>query len=187
MPAPGYELYFIAIIPPSPLREEAQGLKEYFKDHYNSKASLNSPPHITLHMPFQWKAKKEGELIQELTSFAQTQPPVSIALRNFHWFEPRVVYIQVEENTALLTMQQALTRFCKVNLNLFNAQYRDLPYHPHLTLAFRDLKKDAFYRAQEEFKGKTFQAVFIATEITLLKHDGEHWKEFRQLSFRSKS
>ncbi len=38
-----YRLYFLAIVPPSPLYEEALALKHHFKDHYNSKASLNSP------------------------------------------------------------------------------------------------------------------------------------------------
>ena len=46
------KLYFIAIVPPSPIYEEAFEQKVYFKTKYNSKASLNSPPHITLHMPF---------------------------------------------------------------------------------------------------------------------------------------
>ena len=56
-------LYFLAIIPPSPLYEEALELKNYFKENYQSKASLNSPPHITLHMPFQWKQEKEEDLV----------------------------------------------------------------------------------------------------------------------------
>lgn len=48
-------LYFIALVLPSPLYEEVTRLKEYFRDRYNSKAALRSPPHITLHMPFKWK------------------------------------------------------------------------------------------------------------------------------------
>ena len=58
--------YFIAIIPPSPIYEEALRLKEYFRDTYNSKASLNSPPHLTLHMPFRMKERKEAELVEKL-------------------------------------------------------------------------------------------------------------------------
>ena len=65
------KLYFLAIIPPSPFYDEALRLKHYFKDEYNSKASLNSPPHITLHMPFEWKEKKEEMLIEKLNLFAK--------------------------------------------------------------------------------------------------------------------
>jgi 2'-5' RNA ligase len=56
-------LYFIAIIPPQPVFEETWQLKNHFKEHYQSKASLNSPPHITLHMPFEWKVEKEEMLV----------------------------------------------------------------------------------------------------------------------------
>lgn len=103
-------------------------------------------------------------------------------LRDFHWFEPRVIFIPVNESNALQNFQQSLMKFCKMKLNLFNAQYRDLPYHPHLTLAFRDLKKDAFYRAQEEFSQKKFHATMEVKEFTLLKHDGDHWNEMQQFS-----
>ena len=34
------KLYFIAIIPPAPIYDEALEQKQYFKDHYKSKASL---------------------------------------------------------------------------------------------------------------------------------------------------
>lgn len=66
----GTNRYFIAIIPPSPIESDVLALKNFFKEKYNSKASLNSPPHITLHMPFLWKEKKEEELNDALRSFA---------------------------------------------------------------------------------------------------------------------
>jgi len=56
------ELYFIAIVPTSPLSEELLAWKQYFQEHYQSKAALNSPPHITLHMPFEWKEEKAAVL-----------------------------------------------------------------------------------------------------------------------------
>ena len=185
MPPPGYKLYFIAIVPPAPIRDEAWALKEYFRDRYQSKASLNSPPHITLHMPFQWKTHKEAELIQSLQEFFSTQQQFTLALQNFSAFEPRVIFIDVPPNDALMTMQQDLMRFCKANLNLFHAQYRDLPYHPHLTLAFRDLKKTAFAQAWQEFQNKIFQREFRAERVTLLKHDGKQWNELAHFSLHS--
>lgn len=182
MPPPGYQLYFIAIVPPSPVREQVWALKEYFREHYNSKASLNSPPHITLHMPFQWKLGKEENLIHSLQAFADSQKQFHISLQNFSAFEPRVIYIDIAANENLKHLQQELMRFCKTNLNLFHAQYRDLPFHPHVTLAFRDLKKAMFERAWAEFQTKSYQADFLANQITLLKHDGKTWNELRHFS-----
>lgn len=175
-------LYFIALIPPQPVYNEALNLKQYFKTTYKSKASLNSPPHITLHMPFKWKDHKENSLTEALARFAKQHQPVEITLNNFNAFEPRVIFIDVvkEENLALL--QKQLKRFCMTELNLFNADYKELAFHPHITLAFRDLKKPAFYEAWAEFKEKKFEATFTATELVLLKHDGKVWNALKTFS-----
>jgi 2'-5' RNA ligase len=182
MPPPGKQLYLIAIIPPSPILEETQLLKEYFRDHYHSKASLNSPPHITLHMPFEWSEAKEAKLIGELQAFSSIQNSFAISLQNFSCFAPRVIYINVTTSQPLNDMQTDLHRHFKIHLNLFNAQYQNLPFHPHITLAFRDLKKDQFTNAWEEFKGKKFSASFVVDTITLLKHNG-HWQVFQEFHF----
>ena len=169
-------LYFIAIIPPPPIDQQAWDLKEYFKHHYGSKASLNSPPHITLHMPFRWREKKEGELTEKLSQFCNGNQPVLIRFKNYGSFAPRVIFINVEQNGQLDDLQRELQRFCKKTFNLFNANYKELPFHPHLTLAFRDLKKSAFQKAWEEFRERIFQAEFTAEKIALLKHNGRHWE-----------
>ena len=178
------KLYFIAIVPPTPIYDEAWEQKEYFKTHYNSKASLNSPPHITLHMPFRWKEKDEKELATKLEKFSKNNQPVSVKLDNFSSFPPRVIFINIVMNEELERLQKNLQRYCKRVLNLFNSNYKELPFHPHLTVAFRDLKKPNYQRAWEEFKSKNFQAEFIADKITLLKHTGKVWKVHQEFKFQ---
>jgi 2'-5' RNA ligase len=174
-PKPGISKYFIALVPPSPVYEQAQQWKEYFKVEFSSKTALNSPPHITLHMPFEWKSTKESLLIERLATFTQSQNQFDVELKNFGCFEPRVIFLQVMENKELQTLQSALTRFCKIELNLFNANRLDQPYHPHLTVAFRDLKKAVFPKAWEFVRDLDFNAQFICRELVLLKHDGRVW------------
>ncbi|HEY8513037.1 MAG TPA: RNA 2',3'-cyclic phosphodiesterase [Cyclobacteriaceae bacterium] len=171
--------YFIAIIPPSPVYEEALKLKEYFRDTYNSKASLNSPPHVTLHMPFRMKEKKEAELIEKLARFAEDRQSFHLTLRNFSCFSPKVIFIDVETNPELHALQQELHRYCRTELNLYNATYKEQPFYPHLTLAFRDLKKPNFEKAWQEFRDKEYRADFAVDTITLLKHTGKLWKPFK--------
>jgi 2'-5' RNA ligase len=180
-------LYFIAIVPPSPVLEEALALKEYFHEHYQSKASLNSPPHITLHMPFQWKDSKEELLIQSLNVFAKTQTSFEIALQNFNCFQPRVIYIDVAQNEPLSTLQYELHRFLKKELTIFNANYKDQPFHPHITLAFRDLRKQNFYTAWEEFKSKIYSASFTVDSISLLKYNGKVWEAVNKFDLAANS
>jgi len=178
------KLYFVAIVPPSPIYEEAFEQKLYFKTKYNSKASLNSPPHITLHMPFRWKETDENELATQLDTFARGRSPIMIQLNGFSSFPPKVIFINVEISIELQGLQKDLERHFKKELNLFNAKYKDLPFHPHLTLAFRDLKKPNFQKAWEEFVGKDYKATFLADKIALLKHSGSVWEVFREVELR---
>lgn len=173
--------YFIAVIPPSPVFEEAAQLKHYFKEKYKSKASLNSPPHITLHMPFRWREDKETELIDTLKKFDSGIKPFDLQLLNFNSFPPRVIFIDVVSNEPLTALQKKLLRFCKKELNLFNADYKDQPFHPHLTLAFRDLKKSMYAEAWQEFSVKPYAARFKVDRFVLLKHNGKEWEKFMDL------
>ena len=179
--------YFIAIVPPPPIYDEALEQKQYFKDHYQSKASLNSPPHITLHMPFRWREDREEELEQRLAEFSSKFFPVTISLDNFSSFPPRVIFINVVKSTELETLHTELKRFCKKELNLFNADYKEQPFHPHVTLAFRDLKKPNYQKAWREFEQKRYRADFLANSIALLKHDGRTWQVFREFNFQTES
>lgn len=171
-----HQRYFLAIVPPEPTFSEAHQFKNHFKEKYASKASLNSPPHITLHMPFLWKEKKETFLLEKLKDFSLTQLPFELHLKNFNAFPPRVIYMDVMANESLFLFQKTLERFCKREFQLFNANRLDQAYHPHLTLAFRDLKKEQFALAWDEFKAKQYDQSFAVKEIAVLKHTGTVWR-----------
>jgi 2'-5' RNA ligase len=173
------ERYFIACVPPPPIFDQVTEFKEYFERHFQSKASLNSPPHITLHMPFEWKVKSNETLIASLETFFKNEKPVQIHLKNFGSFPPRVIFVDVRDAPGLAAMQKRLTQHCKRNLNLFNADYQDRPFHAHMTIAFRDLKKAAFASAWKEFQSKHFDGEFHTRQISLLKHSGGKWEIFR--------
>jgi 2'-5' RNA ligase len=177
--------YFIAIIPPEPLYKEVQELKEYFRDRYNSRAALRSPPHITLHMPFEWKREKEGMLCEMLESFFRKISGFELKLLNFSCFAPKTIFVHVESCPELETLQKELERFCKSRLNLFHARYQDLPFHPHLTIAFRDMKKETFAQAWDEFVKKKFIREFNVTNVVLLKDNGRQWEPVCYFSLHS--
>jgi 2'-5' RNA ligase len=179
----GIGKYFLALVPPPPVFNDVHAMKNYFSEHYNSKAALRSPPHITLHMPFEWKLKKEKELTEGFDRFAATQACVALSLDGFGAFPPRVIFIKVVATEALLLLQKELTRFCKVEFNLFNAQYKDNPFHPHLTVAFRDLRKDLFANAWQEFSVRNYSTSFAATDLVLLRHDGTKWLPHHRAAF----
>jgi len=135
-------------------------------------------------MPFKWNEKKESELAATLGDFIKTRDPIEVKLDGYSSFPPRVVFINVVMSEPLKKMQHDLQHYCKVELNLFNANYKELPFHPHITIAFRDLKKPNYEKAWEEFRNKSFQGEFLSDTLTLLKHDGKLWQRHIELPFK---
>lgn len=172
-------LYFLAIIPPQPIYDEVMTLKQEVLEKFASKAALRSPPHITLHMPFKWKDKKEELLIQKLNEFQFENSSFGLELQNFDFFPPRVVFVDVLKNDVLNQMQKELVKHVRKALNILNADYKDKPFHPHMTIAFRDLKKNRFQEVEAYFSEKEYKATFEVSGFHLLKHDGKRWNEFR--------
>jgi 2'-5' RNA ligase len=174
--------YFIALIPPEPLESDIMKIKEELAAKYQTRGALRSPAHITLHMPFEWKTIKEIKLTEILSAFRFEKPP-EIELPGYSCFEPRVLFIDVKRNEQLINLQKELVFHVKSNLNIFN-QYDDKRgFHPHLTIAFRDLKKDAFYQAWDSLKEKEFQGKFTASSFHLLRMNGNNWVKHREFSF----
>jgi 2'-5' RNA ligase len=174
--------YFIAIVPPEPLLSEIQNIKQSIFDNYQSKGALRSPGHITLHMPFSFDESKENKLIECLSDFKfKTQFP--IFLNNYDCFEPRVIFINVEEQTELFDLQRQLVSHVKRHLNIFNQSDDMRGFHPHITIAFRDLKKAVFYKAWEEYKSKTFSDDFVCNSFSLLKHQKDEWMVLTKFNF----
>lgn len=174
--------YFIAIIPPEPVFSVIETIKREVSIKYNNKSALRSPPHITLHMPFEWKTEKENNLISTLEKFYFADS-FSLHLNNYSSFEPKVVFIDVKQEALLTTLQYNLTNHVKQNLNIFNQANNLRSFHPHITIAFRDLKKSAFYEMMDEYREKIFAANFTVNSFFLLKHTGKFWLAYKEFKF----
>ncbi|WP_185154016.1 2'-5' RNA ligase family protein [Fulvivirga sp. M361] len=181
---PVIHLYFIAIIPPAPVFTYAQELKTYFADVYNSRAALRSPPHITLHMPFRYKQEKEKKLIHALETLSSDIQPFDVKINGFGAFPPKVIYLDVVREDALVHLQHSVGQMMKQTLNIHNVNYKDQVFHPHLTVAFRDLRKPRFLEAWEEFRSKVYKEVFTAESFSLLKHNGKDWDVFQRFRLK---
>lgn len=176
------ERYFLAIIPPAQIQEEVKEIKCHFDEAYGCRAPLRSPAHITLQMPFRLKPEKEEKLIDSLTHFAQKQPAFRVALKDFGCFEPKVIFINVVKNEVVKALQKALVTYLRKSLGIFHADYKDQGFNPHITVAFRELKRPTFYQAWEEFREKSFQADFHVRSFWLLRHDGRKWQVQQEIS-----
>ena len=176
-------LFFIALLPPQSIQDYATEIKTYFAQHYGSRHALKSPPHITVQPPFKWIPQQIDQVERSLQSFATSQTPFSISLNGFAAFPPRVIYIHVEKTEPLLTLHQALITHLETTLNLVDPKEKSRPYTPHMTVAFRDLTQQNFRAAWQEFHPRSLFFEFIASELSLLMHDGQRWQIHAKFPF----
>lgn len=176
-------LYLIALVPHEELSERVRNLKLEMKERFNASHALKAPAHITLQMPFRRdEDDEEPQLIRELTSFAGGQNSFEVTLDGFDAFPPRVLFLKVENHEPLANLHSRLQRHLKTELNFPDKELMDR-FHPHMTIATRDLSKKMFHKAWPEFKEREFRALFTAHAIGLLKHNGKHWDLYRTFSF----
>lgn len=167
--------FFVALLPPADVQERVNEVKGVMRDRFSSKAAFRSPPHITVHAPFEWPVSAVSRLQDSLSKFAYQQSPPSITLDGFSAFAPHVIYINVIKREGLMALQPNLLAHLESDISLVSKQDRRRAYVPHLTVAFRDLKPNMFRKAWSEFQRKEFHADFTASHLSLLAHNGKLW------------
>lgn len=172
--------YFIAILLPERVLDQVEALKQELLQQFNLKGALRSPAHITLHPPFEWKEEEEEKLIEILKQF-RFDEKFEIVLKDFNCFEPRVIYVDVVKNTALNELHTQLNYFVREKLEISNTLQVTREFHPHVTIAFRDLKKQIFHEVWSGFKARKFDARLQFEGITLLKLK-KTWEAYQHFS-----
>lgn len=167
--------FFIALLPPEEIQESAKEIQEHFAQTYDSRGAQKSPPHITLQPPFEWQLDNVPILEQCLKTFADTRKIVPVTLKGFEAFKPRVIYINVIKMPELLMLQKDLMAYMKASLGIVDRVSETRSFTPHMTVAFRDLTKKAFYEAWKDFERRPLDFEFTASGLTLLINDGSRW------------
>jgi 2'-5' RNA ligase len=176
-------IYMIAIIPPEPINSEVQEFKKIVADKYRSKEALRRPVHITLIPPFQTNEKEEKKFRNFVEGFAAKQTPFEIAFDGFEKFGNRVIYVH-----PIITDE-----FKKMEKQLSTLFYKSFPFdrgassgfHPHMTIAFKDLTPDMFVPAWNEFQDTLYRRRFMLDNICLLRHNGKEWVVIDKAMFGS--
>ena len=139
-------MYFIALVAPEDINKQVLKWKHWMKEKYLCEVALRSPAHITLVPPFWMRPQLENKLIGSIADFSVGQKNFMVQLGNFSHFKSRVLFIGVAENDQLTTMKHDLSRFL-LNSGEYPLKEDSRSFHPHVTIATRDLHKTAFYEA----------------------------------------
>jgi 2'-5' RNA ligase len=161
-------------VAPQEINENVLKWKNFFKERFGCIVALKSPAHITLIPPFWMNEDLEPDLIKSIAEFSNTKNKFEIELKNFAAFKPRVIYVDVIKNAKLDDLHSFLNNFI-LKQNKYPIQKDDRLFHPHVTLATRDLHKKAFYEAWEIFSKKKYEADWFIKGISLLRHNKKNW------------
>ncbi len=173
--------YFIAWIPSDEVVKEVTALKHELFDQFGLKYALKSPPHVTLKMPFSWNEAKEDVLIQKISQFLKDKPSFPLTLNGFGKFGKRVIFISVQHHDQLMDLQKSLVNFCKIDLKLIK-ELSDSNYHPHMTVAFKDVKEKNFSIYWDYFRDKTYFRNQTLSSLSLLKRVDGKWKVIHDIA-----
>lgn len=171
---PESSMYYVAVVCPQEINEKVLLYKNRMREQFACVVALKSPAHITLVPPFWLPLTEESSLIETLSSFKPGQNLTKITLDGFSHFGNRVIFIQVKE-TEILSKLKAETEkhFTKKFKSL---KTDDRPFHPHITIANRDLKPGDFAKAWEYFSKQNFHESFDATTVSLLRLSEGKWQ-----------
>lgn len=167
------ELYFIGIIPETSIQAAVTTIKEDFKRYYHSSHALKSPPHITLIPPFKCTNTEIVRLSQQTERLCQTILPFNLLIQNFGAFPPHVIFLKLVDNIHLNALQANLEQVLSVHFNFIKPCTR--PFHPHMTIAFKDLSKIQFNAAWPIYAQRQFETEFQVHELFLL-HFKQKWQ-----------
>ncbi|RMG79873.1 MAG: 2'-5' RNA ligase family protein, partial [Bacteroidetes bacterium] len=130
---------------------------------------------ITLQAPFRFSLKKIKTLKTTLADFARHRAPFEVRLRGWDHFADRVIFIDVEPNEYMSDLQYSLTTLLHEK---FAIPKDRRPWHPHMTVAFKDLLPARFPRAWAYFSDISFARDFVPAGLTLLLHRDGRWHVF---------
>ena len=177
------QLYFIAIILPQEISTQIRNYQLDAARRFQSFKALNSPPHITLFPPFRWPASQMSDVSKTMKEVTVKLKPFTITLSGFGNFSPRVIYISVTPNSVLDTLYESLQEMFRTRLKL-NIRKREV-FHPHVTIAYKDLKRSCFREAWEFFRTERIETEIKIDRIWLLRHDGYIWRVGKDFRFNS--
>lgn len=174
--------YYIAALAPEEINQQVATWKKYMQDNHGCKVALKSPAHITMIPPFIMHEEKENDLLKALTQFAQ-RPAIEVQLKNFAAFEPRVIYVDVVPNDLLQAFKTDLDNFL-LPKKQFPVKKENRPFHPHITIANRDIPLIGFPKAWAYFEALTYEASFTIQSLTIMKHNYDHWEPAATAAFQ---
>ena len=177
------QLYFLAVVLPEELNAEIKIFKNHMHQEWGCRVALKSPAHITIIPPFWMDTILEAALIQDVQALSEPFEPFPLKLQHFDAFRPRTLFVAVQPSEPLYRLKLAADEFFTRH-NQYKARPDKRSFHPHITIATRDLHKKSFAEAWAIYETKHFERSFTASALSVLRHNQKEWDMIYTAQFR---
>ena len=173
----------LAVVLPPELTDKILTLKKEFAEAYQCKAALKPPVHITLYPPYKDCDDHESEVKKVLTKCLGSQEVFDLQIKGFDAFKNNgVIFLDILKSDQLKQLHKGVTTQMT---KLLQPDIKDnQPYHPHITIAFRDIPKDIFPQAVKDYLPRKFEAKFTVDKVCFWRHSGRNWETIGVFPFR---
>lgn len=175
-------LHYIALMAPDRINDQVRRHKLFMLEKFQCRAALKSAAHITLVPPFHLKEEAQFQICSMLDRIAAAQNPFDITLNGYDHFGKRVIFIQVIAPTQLSTLQEQLDYSFQQTLPGIITN-RSRVFHPHITIANRDLKPHDFGAAWDYCMQHPFHDSFRVDMLHLLQLQHTSWEIIHSSTF----
>ena len=160
---------------PEPILAEVESIKQRIYEKFGIRGALRSPAHITIHRPFEWKEEREEELKQLVQKFNKNLKSITVTLKGFKSFDQRVIYVDVLPSDLLNALYISFRNNMRSELAITNEWNNSYGFTPHVTVAFRDLKKNQYETVMALLSNICIESTFGVEEISILKLE-DKWR-----------
>jgi 2'-5' RNA ligase len=162
------------------LKSEIFAITKAFSQKYNVYRNLRDwkGPHITL---FTLKAKPNEfrQVLRSLKDASEGFRPFKVNIKNTGYFmkllpnqrRNYVIYLKVVKSRNLQNL------WLSMNRKVRNYNAADHGFAPHMTIAYKDLTKEKFYRALKEYRNFKFTGNFLVKGIQVSTRIGREHKK----------
>lgn len=171
---------FMGILTPPDISLAVEEARTWMKSRWGCRSGMGTAPHITLIPPFPQVSGFPEPREEDLRAFTQDmnrrlsssgQLPLELTLEGTGHFGSRTVFFAVNPEKGLMALQAALEAGV---LERWPGVLGKSTFHPHLTVANRDIPAGALKPSLEWLSGKAPHRRFSCTAVSLFL-----WREGR--------
>lgn len=180
------ELKLVAIVPPEPLFSFIREEQQYIADTWGPRKALRVPPHLTLVPPI---SVTEAELIvleSILKDAAASHKTFTLRVNGYDAFMPKVIFIKPAYPKELHMLYTNIIDTVIARIPHVMNKYPDDTFHPHFTIAYRDLEPDMFKDIWKYFKNKKAKFSVQIHQISIFDKSDAGWIIGKQFNLKEK-